>query len=139
MKTIKTIGLFILATSIVACCPCRKQKSGPAESFTGTNWELIQFEGRSFTPQDNYTITFTEEGKINGTGDCNRLMGDYSSTADGTLHIGMLAATRAMCPDQQMENRFVQTLQEVDSYTIDGKLLLLFNNSELKLVFEKVK
>ena len=38
-----------------------------------------------------------------------------------------------------MENRFVQTLQEVDSYTIDGQLLLLFNNSELKLVFEKVK
>ena len=137
MKLTKIFATLAVVALFAACCPCRKQASAKAEPLVGTNWQLVQFEGRTFEANDNYTLLFSADDKLSGQGDCNRLMGNYTLSEGDQMKIGMLASTRAMCPNQEMEDKFIAMLQTIDSYKIDGKLLMLFDNSELKMVFEK--
>ena len=44
-----------------------------------------------------------------------------------------------MCPEQDQENSFIQMLGSVDSYQMDGPLLILLGNGEMKAVFEAKK
>lgn len=122
---------------IAACCPCRQQKARNAEEIKRIEWRLTQFNGRSFAAENGYTLTFGDEGRISGVGDCNRLVGTYTLDNTGILKINPLASTRMMCPNQLQEDAFMQMLQAVDSWQIDGGLLMFFKQGEMVAAFER--
>ncbi len=128
----------VAALTMAGCCNCGKMLSRTG-SLTGEGWQLVQFEGRAFTAaSDSYTLRFAADNTISGKGDCNRLTGTYTSDRDkSTLSFGPMAGTRMMCPDQAREDAFLKTLGAVDSYRIDGKMLLLFVDGELRMMLEK--
>ena len=73
------------------------------------------------------TVTFTGDGKVNGSGGCNRFTGKVEITGDA-LRFGPLATMRMACPPAVMghEQTFLHMLQGVRSWAIDsqGKLIL---------------
>ena len=125
--TVRLLLIAALAVSVAACCSCRKGRKN-AKPLTGTTWSLVEWQGRPFQAKDNYRLVF-------GT-DCNSIMGNYSVTDKGGMKIESVASTRAFCPDQAQEDRFIKELDRIDSYRIDGDLLMLMRDGELLMVMQ---
>lgn len=124
------------ATVAIACCHC-KSKSRAAKPLTGTQWTLVRLMGIDVAAEpDTFNVTFAEDGGISGVGACNRLMGSYALQEKGRIEIGPLASTRMMCPDMERETQFFGVLEGTTSYEIDGKMLLLFRDGEMRAVLE---
>lgn len=85
--------------------------------------------------EGQFTLHFTATGQVTGQGACNRLMGDYSTTADRSLKIGPLASTRRLCGDNR-EQEFLTTLDQATHYEMDGPMLLLLSNGNLTAIFD---
>ena len=137
MKRFMYITMLCIATAALAagCCNCRS-KSRSAASLTGNEWQLVKLMGQEVKASgDSFTLTFGEDGRMNGMGSCNRMFGDYVTTADGKITVDHFGSTRMMCPDIERENRYFQTVGLATSYEIDGQTLMLFNNGELQAVF----
>ena len=140
MKIVKIMmAAAVVAFVAVGCCPCKKYQKKYGKPLQETQWKMVQFNGRTFDAKEGYSLVFGKDNRLSGMGDCNRLMATYKADNDGVMKISQVAATRMMCPDQTQEDSFVKMLNEVDSYQMDGPLLLLFSNGEMKAVFEAVK
>ena len=140
MNIVKITMAAALVTFVAAgCCPCKKYQKKYGKPLQETEWKMVQFNGRTFDAQDGYTVVFGKDNRLSGVGDCNRLMGSYTADNDGVMKISQVASTRMMCPDQGQQNSFMQMLGSVDSYQMDGPLLILFSNGEMKAVFEAKK
>ena len=69
-------------------------------------------------------------------GACNRIMGRYEATEKGALKIGPLASTMMVCPGMEQEDAFTKALESTTHYDMDGPMLLLLSNGELRAVFQ---
>lgn len=139
----KIIGITLIMCALLAlssCCGC-SLKSPNGGELTGSEWQLVQIEGRGVKAEgEKYTLNLSADNKLSGVGDCNRLSGTFTyDKIKGTLDFGPIAATRMLCPDQVAENLFINTLGVINSYKVDGKMLMLFANGELKMMLEKKK
>ena len=104
--TVRLLLIAALAVSVAACCSCRKGRKN-AKPLTGTTWSLVEWQGRPFQAKDK-----------------------------GGMKIESVASTRAFCPDQAQEDRFIKELDRIDSYRIDGDLLMLMRDGELLMVMQ---
>ena len=140
MKRIFSISMLCIVAALIAvgCCRCRS-KSRAAVSLTGHTWQLVKLMGQDIAAEgESFTITFNEDGRLNGVGSCNRLFGDYTATADGKIEVGQLGSTRMMCPDVERENRYFMTIGEATAYEIDGQTLMLIFDGEVRAIFNQV-
>ena len=136
MKTLHLILAVALAFALVACCSCRKGKKN-AKPLTETTWSLVEWNGQPFRAEDNYRLVFQkDEARFGGVGDCNSIMGNYTVSDKGRIVLNSVASTRAMCPEQEREDRYIRDLEKVDSYRIDGDMLMLMRDGELLMVME---
>ena len=69
-------------------------------------------------------------------GECNRLTATYTTNAKRELKLEQAGMTRMMCPNQEAEDRFVEMLNKVTRYDMDGNMLMLFAGDELLSVFQ---
>ncbi len=79
----------------------------------------------SVATPDRYTLTFPEAGHIALKADCNRAAGGVTFGSGGTLKIGPMAMTRAMCPPGSLSDRFAQDVERSTHWSIEGGALLL--------------
>lgn len=129
--------LAAVVISAIGCCNCKKVQRSDSRPLVGTEWQLVQMDGRSVEVQDDlFTVVFGEENHLSGVGACNRLMGGYEATETGALKVGQLASTRMACPGMDREQAFAQMLMEATHYQIDGPMLMILKNGELKAVFQ---
>ena len=73
---------------------------------------------------DAFTLSFSSDGRVNATTDCNQMMGGY--TVEGNkLSFSQFASTRMYCADSQ-EDQFAGMLANVVSFlfTPRGELVL---------------
>lgn len=135
MKLAALAALVVLAG---ACCPCRKhQKKSDNRPLQGTEWQLVQLDGRDVpVEEDLFTVTFGEEGNLSGLGACNRLMGSYETTPAGGLVVGQMASTRMLCPGLEREQAFAEALSAATHYRIDGQMLMLLSDGVLRAVLQ---
>ena len=63
-------------------------------------------------------------------------MGNYTLSDNGKIKIESVASTRAMCANQAQEDKFIKELDRVDSYRIDGDLLMLMHDGEMLMVMQ---
>ena len=129
-----------LAALMVGCCNCRSYQKKTRRPLVGTEWQLIQLGGETLRPQEGcFTITLAaENGQISGVGACNRLSGTYQSDEKRSLKIGPLAATRMACPDLKREQAFIEALESATHYDMDGPMLLILSDGELRAVFQAI-
>ena len=121
-----------------ACCPCRSYQKKTRRPLTGTQWQLVQLNGRSIQSEaGRFTITLrADDGQINGMGACNRIFGNYAEGEKRALKIGPLASTKMICPGADLERQFTAALEATTHYDMDGPMLLLLSNGELKAIFQ---
>ncbi len=137
-NSLKIGGLLAVMIFFVGCCACRSYQKQMRKPLVGTEWRLIQLGGRNIRSESGqFTVQFAEDGTLSGVGSCNRLMGRYEQTGDRMLKIGPMASTRMACPsDEDIEAALIQTLEAIDHYDMDGPMLLLLSNGELRAVFQ---
>ena len=130
----------VLSILMVGCCHCRSYQKKTRRPLVGTEWQLIQLGGETIQPQEgSFTVTLSaDNGQITGVGACNRLSGPYKSDEKRSLKIGPLASTRMACPDLKREQAFIQALESATHYDMDGPMLLILSNGELRAVFQAI-
>lgn len=139
MKTLIKIAFIAAAAALLSgCCACRSYQKRTRRPLAGTAWQLVQLDGRAVAAaEDRYTVTLLASDKqLTGTGACNRLFGPYEEGEKRALKIGPLAATRMACPDLETERAFIAALEATTHYDMDGPMLLLLADGELRAVLQ---
>ncbi|MBQ6584346.1 MAG: META domain-containing protein [Alistipes sp.] len=137
-KSIKIILAIICTTILVGCCSACRQRQKNAKPLKGTEWHLVQMEGRDMTlPRESFNITMAEDGSLAGVGACNRLLGQYTVSENYSISFGQVGTTMMLCPENgELESRFTQLLGAVTHYDIDGNKLILLQGGAIKAIFE---
>ncbi len=107
------------------------QFAADRQALAGTSWQLkqIQFnDGTLLTanPPENYVLEFSGSGEVFVQADCNRAIGQFSETGDRRLSITMGPTTLAACSPESIGTRFLQALNDSNSYFFqeDGNLII---------------
>ena len=131
LKVVKFIELSTATT-----CPAMDAASDsptPAATLEDRTWNLIELDGKPVSaPKDRlgaHLILMSKDKRMAGSGGCNRIMGGY--TLEGsTLKFSKMASSMMMCEDSmELEQSFLKTLDGVTSWSIEGQMLLLKNDS----------
>jgi heat shock protein HslJ len=101
--------------------------------LAGSEWRP-SFMSRAELPAGvRIEVEFGPDGKITGSGGCNRFFGGYAVSGNH-IKIGPLASTRKGCPGLiKLEATFFATLQAADSFEQTDTTLILFDASGAKL------
>ena len=134
----------IVATTAVmtaACCPCRKAASDGAD-LSGTTWKAVMLDinGTNTTiAPDAEGYTFIIDGtSFSGVADCNSYFGTITENK-GKIEVSNMGSTKAMCPNQEREDMFLQIIGSADGYSIEGDKLMLTQNGRARAIFKAQK
>ena len=133
------IFITLTAVGIAACCPCRFSTKN-ARPLVGTEWHLVQLRGNdvAFDAQ-SFNIRFSDDGTLSGIGACNRFNAPYSVMEKRAINIGTIASTRRLCPNIEAEQSMFRELDDAAFYEIDGPMLLLLKDGEIRAIFKAVE
>jgi len=126
---------------LAACAP--KQPTPvviDATTLGGVTWLLEDLAGRGVIDNSHVTIEFLPDGKVAGSGGCNRYNG--SATLKGPqITLAPLASTMMACAPALMdqEMRFFAALSKADTVSFDktGALLIQVKGEPKPLLFRK--
>ena len=123
MKTWQTLALAM--PLLAACGYVQQQKEPPPKPFVGTRWTVVldlPVKGE----QPNFRFG---DGRMEGFGGCNQVNARYVQDAVGAraIAIGRIDSGRRGCDPstQAAENRVLEVLQSVSSYSITGDALTM--------------
>jgi heat shock protein HslJ len=93
--------------------------------LTQKKWQWVRTnytDGRVFVPKMimAFSLTFSTDGKVSGTTDCNSLGGPYTTAGTSSLIFGRMATTRMYC-DGSEEGVFDDLLGQVATYSFTSK------------------
>ena len=90
-------------------------------ALQGGEWTVEDIGGRGIIDNSHVTLLFGSDGRLAGSGSCNRLIATYA-VKNATLTISPGGLTMMACPPALMEQerRFVDLLKDVKRYQIDG-------------------
>ena len=106
-------------------------------SITG-NWRLVNMTESStptpmVPPQDTELTADFADGRLSGSGGCNRFMGGYQTQAD-QLSIEPLASTFMACEEPVMtqETKYLAALQGAQRYEVNdqGELQIFYQTEQ---------
>ena len=103
-------------------------------ALAGTSWRLASFQanndgGQALRPgtPDGFTLSFGQDGRLAVKLDCNRGTGPWQAVATdatgGTLSLGPVATTRAMCPPDAVGSRLAQDLPALRTWRLQDNRL----------------
>lgn len=100
--------------------------------LTHRRWALKSFGTKDsedrLVPRTVISLEFATDGKLNGSGGCNRYFAAYEIGPGDSLKIKNIGSTRMACPQELMdqEMRYFKALQSVSVFKIENTLLQLF-------------
>ena len=131
----KYVPFLLMLVVILSAC------TTPSFSLTGKG-KLIAFGPAGSTtaavPDADATLTFGEDGTVNGSSGCNSIGGEY--TVDGNqLTFGPITSTLMACdePRSTQESAVTQVLSDTAEFEIEDQTLTLTNDGVV-LVFTAV-
>lgn len=136
----KKFFIFLTAAIVLTGCtstPRRDIDLTPAvvtiEAVAGNEYVLT-----NRFAENNLTLGFDKEGRIFGFAGINRFFGK-ATIADGTIVVDALATTRMAGPRELMivEDQYLTLLKSAKTITIEGNTLILTNEKEENLIFNK--
>ncbi|MDQ5901662.1 MAG: hypothetical protein QG580_377, partial [Patescibacteria group bacterium] len=85
-----------------------------------------------------FSISFTKDGNVSGTTDCNGFSGTYTLSGEGVLTFGPIASTIMFCEGSQ-EQIFLNYLSTEQRVFFDeaGNLVLLLPYDSGSIIFKK--
>lgn len=118
-------ALLTLGVAPGVAMPARAQTvstpvPGPETAIPPIVWSMTEFPTvGALNEPGRYTVQFLEDGQISAHADCNWVAGNWIA-ADGVLDVTITRTTLAACPEDSLEQPFVQALHDATSYAIDG-------------------
>lgn len=107
-----------------------------------TKWllEAIGNEKVENTSKENpiyIELTEVEEGnRVAGMAGCNRYFGEYVVSGDEGLTFDKVGSTRMFCDNMEVETKYLNALDEVDSYEVDGLYLYLKSKGSTVITYK---
>ena len=106
----------------------------------GATWLLEDLTGRGVIDNSHVTLEFKADGKVTGSGGCNRYSGSATLKGSAITFTPMASTMMACAPalmDQEM--RYFAALTKADSISIDktGALLIGVKGEPKPLLFRK--
>ena len=138
MRVKLIIIALLCATILVGCCSACRQRQKNAKPLKGTEWHLVQLEGKDMElPINSFNITLGQDGSIAGIAACNRLPGHYTVSENYASNFGQVGTTMMLCPENgELESKFTAVLGVVTHYDIDGDMLILLQQGTIKALFK---
>jgi heat shock protein HslJ len=103
-------------------------------------WKLTELSGEPVvTPKggkEAHIILKKEGCGVSGSGGCNSLSGVYTLKPNNGISFSQMASTTMMCLNMDTETKLKQALETVDSYMLDGDVLILKAGAESRARFE---
>jgi heat shock protein HslJ len=112
------------------------------EQLTARGWKLVAIGGTgvesSLADNVEVTLAFTPDGRVAGSGGCNRYFAAVEFGEPGELSMGPVGSTMMACPQLIMaqEQLYLKALQVVETYRLDGNRLELLFGVDGVLTFE---
>lgn len=67
-RFMKLAALAALVMLVASCCPCRKHRKGDGKPFVGTEWQLVQLNGRAVPVEgDLFTVVSVRTDVFRGS------------------------------------------------------------------------
>jgi heat shock protein HslJ len=114
-----------------------------ASEVTRLKWiwkTVILADGTVINPKksDAFTITLGDDGRVQGTTDCNGFGGEYVFGSDGIISFGPFMSTQMYCEGSQ-EQEFTKYLMDGNQMKIDatGSLIISIKDNGGQIVFTK--
>jgi heat shock protein HslJ len=136
MKTSATLILLF------AACSPKQSVLINTLSLQGT-WKLSSINKESINTSEYATgtpeLTFNVADKnVTGSSGCNRVTGNFTLEKENTLTFSPLVATRMFCPGGG-EQKFLEILQSVTHYQVEGDTLILLSKGKESMKFTAIK
>jgi putative lipoprotein len=107
-----------------------KEGAAQTHSLVGTEWRLLSIAGAPvLVDKVQATLNFDEEGRVSGSGSCNRFSGPVEISGQ-SVKFGPLISTMMACADDaanDQERRYLQALQGAERFARDGAALLIYS------------
>ena len=103
-----------------------------APKLTDRKWTLQSFGTTGSEkwplPETEISIEFSADGRLHGSGGCNRYFSSYETGPGGSLTIKQIGSTRMACPQEIMdqEMKYFRSLQSVSTFKVKQQRLQLF-------------
>jgi heat shock protein HslJ/membrane-bound inhibitor of C-type lysozyme len=93
-------------------------------------WQIEDIDNGGVIDRSHITMQLLREGRIAGSTGCNQYFGSVTVEA-GTIEVDGVGSTRKACLPaiMQQEQRFLQALQDLRRYEIDGDLARLYDEA----------
>ena len=103
------------------------------DDLSGVEWMLTHFSRDEPVPENSSITMVFENGKVSGSGGCNRYFAEVTEVSPGDIKIGEIGSTMMACPDDvmQLEGRYLKAIGEVAGYSfLAGKLVLAYGDGD---------
>ena len=87
---------------------------------------------------ETFQVTFQEDETFSATTDCNAVSGTFE-IYDDRLLFGPFAMTKRACPGATQQDIFVSALGEMNSYEVEGDVLMLYGDDGITMTFQAVE
>lgn len=138
------LGALVLAAGLICGCTTETPPQElTLEDLPGTGWRLVSLEddGGVMEALDaaEITLAFDHQGRVAGSGGCNRFFGGIETTAEGKLSLGPLGSTQMAC-EEDINDRELRFLRGLESCEITAgtreRLELHGEDGSVRLIFE---
>jgi uncharacterized lipoprotein YbaY/heat shock protein HslJ len=121
-RTVVVVKRFIAVRPGATCENLASQRR-----LRNTYWKLVRL-GESPVEvvdqqQEPHLVLAADQTRVSGSGGCNRLSGAFQLEGNKLSFHGMAGTLRACPKGMEQETRFLQTLDRVKAYRIDGSRL----------------
>jgi heat shock protein HslJ len=133
----RVAGLVAVAVAMSACVAVPTSKKAPEGLLSGTNWQLQQLGGQGAIAGNQPTLSFTQAGRVSGSGSCNQFSGPVAVSGK-SIAFGALASTKIACAEalNAQESTYFKALQQAEWFNVlDGALTIYTKSMEQPLVF----
>lgn len=111
-----------------------------SDEILSGNWKLKQLKGAVIKSVDDSVIPFLEfdieNNRVAGNSGCNGLSAEFTQLKN-QLKFNEIILTRMFCGEENVENEFISSLKDINTFKVEGNFLKLYKNGYLELLFEK--
>jgi len=124
LLTVLGLALVVSAACYPPAAPVPSSAPAPSNDITDIVWQWTSVSNKTTGEKTTvanpqvYTITFRDDGTLNGQADCNSFTGTYSQEGGFTITLG--AMTMAACGENSMDQQYLQLLGSVVAGGPDG-------------------
>ena len=119
-----SIVLIVAAACVPVPPPAAEPTATPSNAITNIVWQWTSVtnkttnETTTVSTPEKYTITFRDDGTLNGQADCNTFTGTYSQ--DGGFFITVVPDVMAACGGDSLDQQYLVLLEDIVAGGPDG-------------------